>query len=173
MKLFSNYYYDGKLKYNKDGLYYFKDKENYLFAKGIYKTKIKEEDLPNYFIKLWLYPRYKYISLKGIKDIHYRPSFFTNHWRKDDLLYISYDKKLLIEKDNYVDSYDVLIYGPEINHFIDELEKYGFNENKISEIRKLMEKKDKWFKYWEEHNWNGNYSFTSKEIWKEILSDKK
>ena len=34
-----------------------------------------------------------------------------------------------------------------------------------------MNKKDKWFKYWDKHNWNGNYSFTSNEIWKEILGD--
>ena len=34
-----------------------------------------------------------------------------------------------------------------------------------------MNKKDKWFKYWEEHNWDGNYSFTSKEIWKEIMGE--
>ena len=36
-----------------------------------------------------------------------------------------------------------------------------------------MEKKDKWYKYWDEHNWNGNYSYTKEEIWKEILGDKK
>ena len=23
------------------------------------------------------------MTIKGIKDIHYRPSFFTNHWRKE------------------------------------------------------------------------------------------
>lgn len=171
MKLFSNYYHDGKIKHNNDGFYYYEDKDNYLFSKGIYKTKIKEEDLPEYFVKLWLYPRYEYISLKNIKDIHYRPNFFTNHWRKDDLLYISFDKELIIKKDNYADNYDVLIYGPEIDHFITELEKYGFDIKKLSEIRKLMEKKNKWFKYWQDHNWDGNYSYTSKKIWDEILSN--
>ena len=100
MKLFSNYYHDGKIKHNNDGFYYYEDKDNYLFSKGIYKTKIKEKDLPEYFVKLWLYPRYEYISLKNIKDIHYRPNFFTNHWRKDDLLYILFDKELIIKEKN-------------------------------------------------------------------------
>lgn len=173
MKLFSNYYHDGKIKHNKDGLYYYRDKDNYLFSKGIYKTKIKEEDLPNYFVKIWLCPRQEYISLKGIKYIHYRPSFFTNHWRKDDFLFISYNNEFTLNDRCFSYDCDVSIHGSAIDYFIDELEKYGFNKNKINEIRKLMEKKDKWFNYWEEHNWNGDYSYTSEEIWKEILGDDK
>ena len=174
MKKYSNYYHDGKMKYSREkGHYYYIDKDNYLFSKGIYKTKIKEEDLPYYFVKIWLYPRYEYISLKGIKYIHYRPSFFTNHWRKDDFLFISYDNEFTLNDRGFSYDCDVSIHGPEINNFIDELEKYGFNKNKISEIRKLMDKKDKWFNYWEEHDWNGNYSSTTDEIWKEILGDEK
>lgn len=174
MKKYADYYHDGKIKHNrKDGLYYYMDKDNYLFSKGIYKTKITENDLPSYYIKLWQHPRYKYVSLKGIKDIHYRPSFFTNHRRRDDFLFISYNDKLVLDDRGFSYDYDVSIYGPEIDHFIKELEKYGFDKNKLDEIRKLMEKKDKWFNYWEEHNWYGNYSYTSDEIWKEILGDDK
>ena len=87
------------------------------------------------------------------------------------IIYISYDKDLIIKNDKYAEDYDVLIYGPEIDHFISELEKYGFNKNKLCEIKKLMEKKNKWFKYWQDHDWDGNYSFTTKEIWDEILSN--
>ena len=34
-----------------------------------------------------------------------------------------------------------------------------------------MNKKDKWYKYWEKHDWDGCYSYTSDEIWEEILGD--
>lgn len=115
MKRFANYYHDGK--FNEEW-YYYQDKDNYLFSKGIYKTKIKEEDLPDYFVKIWLWPRYKYMSLKGIKDIIYKPNFFTNHYRKDDMLYISYDKKIELGDYGLPINDDVLIYAPEIDHFI-------------------------------------------------------
>lgn len=170
MKKFVNYYHDGKIKYNGDW-YYYRDKDNYLFSKGIYKTKIKEEDLPDYFVKVWLCPRYEYISLKGIKDIIYKPNFFTNHFRKDDILYISYDKKIEFGEYGLGFNYDVLIHGPEIDYFISKLFKYGYDFNVLTNIKKLMDKKDKWYNYWEEHKWNGNYSYTSDEIWKEILGD--
>lgn len=173
MKKLAAYYIDGKVKYNKkDGFYYYQDKENYLFSQGIYKTKIKEEDLPNYYIKIWLYPRYVYISLKNIKDIYYKPNFHFNHWIKDDSLYISYKDKLNIDERGSCDNWDVVIWGSEIDHFVNELEKDNYNKIKIQEIKDLMNKKNKWFKYWDEHNWNGNYFFTSEEVWKEILDDK-
>ena len=164
MKKYAEYYHDGKIKCNRDGLYYHTDDNHYLFSYGIYRTKIKEEDLPDYYVKLWLYPRQVYLSLKNIKDIYYRPSFFTNHWRKDDLLYISYNDLLDIRDNGYADKYDVIVYGPELDHFIEKLKEYGYDNNKLQEIALLMQKKDKWYKYWEEHNWKGNYSFTSKEI---------
>lgn len=170
MKKYANYYHDGKLKFNKK-LCYYKDSDNYLFSEGIYKTKIKEDDLPDYFVKLWLCPRYEYISLKNIKDIIYKPNFFTNHWRKDDLLYLSYDNEIVIDNNGYVVNYDVALYGSSIDYFISELEKYDYDQYKLDEIKKLMNKKDKWYNYWENHNWEGNYSFTSPEIWKEILGD--
>jgi len=171
MKKYANYYHDGKIKHSKGNLYYYKDENNYLFSKGIYRTKIKEEDLPSYYIKLWLYPRYEFISLKGIKDILYKPCFLTNHWRKDDTLFISYSKKLVLNDNGWIDDYDISIYGSVIDTFIVAVSKYYSNQNKLNEIKKSMEKKDKWYKYWEEHNWNGNYSYTSDEIWNEILGD--
>lgn len=171
MKEFANYYYDGKLKFNGEW-YYYQDKDNYLFSRGIYKTKIREEDLPDYFVKIWLWPRYyKYISLKGIKDIIYKLNFFTNHFRKDDMLYISYDKKIEFDDYGLAINDDVLIHGLEIDYFISELFKFGYDINVLADVKKLMNKKDNWYNYWEEHKWRGNYSNTCDEIWKEILKD--
>ena len=43
MKKLAIYYCDGKMKYNRvDGFSYYKN--GYLFSKGTYETKIKEED---------------------------------------------------------------------------------------------------------------------------------
>ncbi len=172
MKKFSTYYTDSKIKWNrKDGLYYYEDENGYLFSKGIYRTKTKEKDLPKYYIKLLLHSKYLYLSLKGIKDIHYKPSFYTNHWRKDDALYISYTKKLVIEDEGHCYNRDVVISGPEIDHFINELEKYDYNKRKIKEIKDLMNKKTKWYKYWDERNGAGDYHRISDEVWKEILGE--
>lgn len=169
MKKLPNYYVDGKIKHNKkDGFYYYQDNNKYLFAQGIYRTKIKEEDLSDDYIKIWLYPRHLYLSLKNIKDVYYKPNFHTNHYRKDDSLYISYKNKLNINKDGHCNNYDVVIYGPEIDHFINELEKYKYKLETINKIKYLMDKKDKWYRYWDKHNWNGNYFFTSDKVWKEI-----
>ena len=171
MKIYANYYHDGKLKFDNEW-YYYKDLNNYLFSMGIYKTKIKEADLPDYYIKVWQYPRYKYISFKAIKDIYYRPGFFTNHWRKDDFLFISYNDIIKCNDRGFAINYDELIYGLEIDAFMKALNEYGYDNVKLEEIDPLMKKKDKWFQYWEKHNWKGNYSFTSEDIWKEILGDK-
>ena len=172
MKKLSTYYTNGKVKYNsKVGFYFYQDENNYLFAKEIYKTKIKEEDLPDYYIKVWLYPKFIYLSLKDIRDIYYRPDFMFNHWRKYDFLYISYQDKLKIKERGYCDNSDIVIWGPEIDNIVNELEKYDYDKLKIKEIKSLMDKKDKWFDYWDKHDWNGNYSFTSDEIWKEILGE--
>lgn len=172
MRRFADFYHDGKIKHDK-GFYYYKDKDNYLFSYGIYKTKVREEDLPDYYVKLWLYPRYKYISLKGIKDLYYRPSFFTNHYRKDDFLYISYSDEIKFDNQGFAVNYDEVIYGPEIDHFIMKLTIYGYDKKRLDEINRLIDKKNKWFDYWDKRGWDGNYSFTSQEIWKEILGVEK
>lgn len=57
------------------------------------KTKIKEEDLPEWYYKHYSY-RYWYYNLKGIKDIAFTCPFFDNHINKDSRIYLSYSKKL-------------------------------------------------------------------------------
>ncbi len=165
MDKFSNFYIEKKDKQNRDCLY----------SKGIYKTSIKEADLPDYFVKLFLAYKTQYISLKGIKDICYRPSYFTNHYRKDDSLYISYDKQLVDSGHGYKDGYDVVIWGLPIDIFIEKYEKFvdvfGYDRTILDSIKESMDKKTKWFKYWDKRNWDGNYSFTSSEEWKEILTE--
>lgn len=77
---------DGHLRYvrNEDGT---------LFA-GSYKTKIKPEDLPEWYLYGRYYKRFGYMSTKGITDMVYIPSRFSNHYLKDDFLLISYGGKI-------------------------------------------------------------------------------
>ena len=94
-KQYANFYTDRKFKSINHNLTEVYDENNYLFAKGIYKTKILEKELPEYFVKLYLSIKYVFVSVKNIKDIKYKPNYSTNHLYKDDLLYISYDKPII------------------------------------------------------------------------------
>lgn len=77
---------DGHLRYvrNADGT---------LFS-GSYRTKIKPQDLPEWYLYGRYYKRFGYMSTKGITDMVYIPSRFSNHYLKDDCLLISYGGKI-------------------------------------------------------------------------------
>ena len=63
------------------------------------KTKLLEEDLPEWFYHNFSY-RDWYYCVKNVKDIAYKGSPFDNHINKDSSIFLSYDKQ--IEKnDNY------------------------------------------------------------------------
>ena len=84
-KQYANFYTDRKFKSINHNLVEVHNENNYLFAKGIYKTKILENELPEYFVKLYLSIKYVFVSVKNIKDIKYKPNYSTNHLYKDDL----------------------------------------------------------------------------------------
>ena len=47
----SKIYHISKILYDKDnGFYYYKNPDGYLFSNFIYQTKIKPEDLPDWYI---------------------------------------------------------------------------------------------------------------------------
>ena len=77
---------DGHLRYvtNEDGT---------LFA-DIYRTKIKPEDLPEWFLYGRYYKRFGFLTAKGITDLLYIPSRFSNHYLKDDYLLIAYGGRI-------------------------------------------------------------------------------
>lgn len=59
----------------------------WLYSRGMYRTKITAEDLPEYYIRGTIYKAQGYISVLGIKDIVYRPNYHINHMHRDDFLY--------------------------------------------------------------------------------------
>lgn len=97
------------------------DRDNpYLYARGRYRTRIQESDLPDTFVKC--NPRtcsylQTWIQTKGVKHIHATASFL-NHWAKDDYLYISYGEPIQFEADRfgeYPAAYDIAVCGGEID----------------------------------------------------------
>jgi len=132
---------DGHLRYvqNEDGT---------LFS-GVYKTKIKPEDLPEWYLYGRYYKRFGYMSTKGITDLLYIPNRFSNHFLKDDYLLISYtgtirevenpSGKLIMER---YEGWDERVWGSEIITILKGARKYsGYDIRPI--ITKL-----KWKKGW-------------------------
>lgn len=68
---------------------YVTNEDGTLFS-GHYRTKIKPEDLPEWYLYGRYYKRWGYMSTKGITDLVYAPSRFSNHYLKDDCLFIAY-----------------------------------------------------------------------------------
>ena len=131
---------DGHLRYvtNEGGT---------LFA-GPYKTKIKPEDLPEWYLYGRYYKRFGYLSAKGITDILYFPCHFGGHFLKDDFLLVSYGGKIhevdspsgKLTMDRY-EGWDEIIWGNEIITILKGARKYsGYDIGPF--ITKLKRKKD-------------------------------
>ena len=144
-KKYSNFYTNSKFKRENNNLVKVKDENNCLFAKGIYKTKILEENLPDYFVKVYFGYKDYYISTQNIKDMLYKPNYFTSHLYKDDFLYVSYDKPILRNKtDSFYINYEILIYSSAIVDFIKAVKSN--NTYDVEKIEEELNKKREWFK---------------------------
>lgn len=119
-----------------------------LYSKGIYRTKITAEDLPEHYIHGWIFKVQGYISVLGIKDIAYRPNYHINHLHRDDHLYISYDKKITYEADEHGrmwhHNYDAVLWGYMIVDFIRAVRK--FQSYDIEPIADEVKKKEKFYR---------------------------
>lgn len=130
---------DGHLRYvtNEDGT---------LFS-GHYRTKIKPEDLPEWYLYGRYYKRFGYMSTKGITDLLYLTSRFSNHYLKDDCLLIAYgghitelDDPNLSLFERYT-GWDNRVWGNEIITILRGARKYsGYNIQPF--IEKLKWKKE-------------------------------
>ena len=143
------------------------DTENeFLYSKGRYPTKIKEEDLPKDYTKFrsrTICYMTGFIKTSGVKDLYYT-YIKENHLFKDDFLYISYDKKIEKVKDKYgynrIKNYDFLMCG---SYNIDVLFDIEKNSNiDTSKIRKKIKEKFEWWKEKEKEDYER--WFEGKEI---------
>lgn len=87
---------------------YVRNDDETLFS-GRYRTKIKPEDLPEWYLYGRYYRRFGYMSTTGITDMVYIPSRFSNHYLKNDCLLISYGGKIT-EKENSISSSKLELY---------------------------------------------------------------
>lgn len=146
-----NYYSVGRLV-TRGGQWVFEnDPDGYLFSCGKYRTKIKPEDLPEWFVAGYCYHQHGYFSAKGVKDIYYRPSRFTNHIFKDDFLFVSYNKPLVAKGDGSkreLSNYDEILRGWLIVKFIKAMDQYS--EVDTTAVKKQINEKLAWY----QENWD-------------------
>ncbi len=130
---------DGRICYvtNEDGT---------LFSDH-YRTKIKPEDLPEWYLYGRYYKRFGYLSAKGITDMVYLPSHFSNHYLKDDCLLISYGGSITETSNPNISTYerfqgwDERVWGNEIITILRGARKYsGFDIAPF--IEQLKQKKE-------------------------------
>ena len=117
--------------------------DGYLYSQGRYKTKLKEEDMPEWYVEGIVYKTGGYIRAKDVVDLKYIPCFF-NHLFKDDVLLISYTKPIVYDKESlcgYLS--DERLYGFMIPRFMEAVKKYSNVDT--AEIDQAIKDKWKWF----------------------------
>lgn len=148
MKKFrSNLYTTEKIVLRDHRHQYIEDENGYLFAQGTYPTKIKAEDLPEWYVYGRYYKCFGYLSAKGVVDMKYVPSKYSNHFLKDDFLFISYNTLISEkpDKNSIIDmytGYDERICGNEILSFLKAARKYSAYD--ISGIAQMIKEKADW-----------------------------
>ena len=151
VKINSNWYTKGK--FDRKNWRNTLDIDNeYLYSKGRYPTKIREEDLPKDYTKfqsrtIWYMTGF--VKTSGVKDLYYT-YVKENHLFKDDYLYISYDKKIekVKDKDGYdeIINYDFLIC---VSNNIDVL--FAIEENSNIDTKSIRNKIKEKFEWWKEN----------------------
>ena len=129
------------------------DKENeFLYSDGIYPTKITEKDLSKDYAKFSsrsIFYRTGFVKTSEVKDVYYT-YVKENHLFKDDILYISYDKKIKEVKDEFgyeeVRYFDIFISGGNIIDVLFAIEKNS-DVDTTTARNKIKEK----FEWWKEN----------------------
>lgn len=123
------------------------DDDGYLFAKGLYRTKIKPVDLPSWYVKGQIYHQTGYISAKGVRFLLYKPNYVTPHLHKDDFLFISYDNPIEPDDEGIQDiwfhGYDYIVWDGMIHPFLQTAKTYSNYD--ISAILEEVRKKEQWY----------------------------
>lgn len=124
------------------------DPDGYLLSKGIYRTKLRPADLPEWYIEGCMYSGQGYICAKGVKHLVYDPNYtFTNHLFKDDYLFISYDQEITPVKTDlgtsWFEGYDHMLRGWMLVHFIEAVKKYS--DFDTTAIEQEIERKKAWY----------------------------
>lgn len=109
---------------------YVTNEDGTLFS-GHYRTKIKPDDLPEWYLYGRYYKRFGYMSTKGITDLAYLPNRFSNHYLKDACLFIAYGGSITELSDPNLSPYeryqgwDARVGGNEIITILRGARKYS------------------------------------------------
>lgn len=146
-------YMQTKIKYIDGQLRLTSNDDGTLFS-DYHKTKIRPEDLPEWYLFGRFYKQWGYMSTQGIVDMIYHPNLHANHFLKDDFLYISYKEKITpvtIQEKNEKQwmyerykGYDEIVCGNEIIDILKGARKYSNYD--ISFIVKQISDKQKWLR---------------------------
>ena len=145
---FKNHLYTMEILVFKDHHLCYIESENGTLFSGHHKTKILAQDLPDWYVYGRYYKCWGYLSTKGITDLLYIPNRFSNHFLKDDCLYIAYGGKIKeVEPSRDGSSYpqysgfDERIWGNEIISVLKGAQLHS-NYDISGFIQQLKEKKD-------------------------------
>lgn len=113
------------------------------------KTKITAEDLPDNYVKLMNYKKSGYLKVTDVVDAKFFPSKIKMDGMRDDMLILSYDKKLpesyKMSEIYKIDNID-LFFGTDICIIAEGIKKYSGIDildqvnSRIEEIRKYNRK---------------------------------
>lgn len=139
-------YSEQKITRKNNRLQYIENPDGYLFSNMVYPTKIKAEDLPEWFVYGRYYKCWGYLCAKGVVDLKYVPNLWSNHFLKDDSLLVSYhemikqisDSKMIWER---YKGYEIMVCGDKILLFLKAAKKYS-NIDIVEIIQQIQEKAD-------------------------------
>ena len=162
-----------------DGRMQMIENEDGTLFSGCHKTKIRPEDLPEWYLYGRYYKRWGYMSTKGIVDLVYRPNMHVNHFLKDDFLYISYKEKIepVTEEEKktrlycyeYYKGYDEVVFGSEIIDILKGARQYS--EYDITPIIEQIREKEKWLRNaYPDHFSHENWKYDLDEVFDEEIS---
>ena len=143
----ANLYTETKIIWNGYEHLAVRNDDGTLFSQGHYKTHILPADLPEWYVYGRYYRNFGYLSAKGVRHLHYHPNFITNHFLKDDFLFISYNTLISEnpEANSIIDmytGYDERIYGNEILDFLKAAKRHSAYD--ISGIAQQIQDKADW-----------------------------
>lgn len=148
----AHFYSVGKYKISGGNLRLLTNDTGYLYSGGQYITKLKAEDLPEWYIRGYYYKRHGFMCAKGVKYLLYKPNMVFNHMFKDDILFVSYGEPMTLveEKDSIIkhmwaDHYDEFVSGGDIVSFIRAVDKHS-PECDTTLIKRQIEEKRLWLK---------------------------
>ena len=144
---FKNHLYTKEIRVFRDHRLCAVESDDGTLFSGHYRTKIRAQELPEWYVYGRYYKCWGYLSTKGITDMLYVPNKFSNHFLKDDCLYIAYGGKIQEAKPPIDDvfspqytGYDKQVWSGEIVSILQGAQLYsGYDITGI--IQQIKEKK--------------------------------